>query len=210
MATFVLVHGAFHGAWCWTKLVPELERRGHRAVAFDLPGSGEDKTPIEQVTLDGYIVRVSEVILRQPEPVILVGHSLGGISITAAAEHMPDRVRKLVYLCAFILRDGESLYSIARSDHARGFGAAEGKFVGYRVLSGAANYRAQHLLQRLLRRGRRLCVRAAAAAGERAAPDAGRAHAAALRPRAARLYRNHRRPGRAAHDAAGNGREHAV
>lgn len=111
MATFVLVHGAFHGAWCWTKLVPELERRGHRAVAFDLPGGGEDKTPIEQITLESYVTRITDTVSRQPEPVMLVGHSLGGISVTAAAERVPDRIRKLVYLCAFILRDGESLYS---------------------------------------------------------------------------------------------------
>ena len=112
MATFVLVHGAFHGAWCWTKLVPELEGRGHRAVTFDLPGGGDDPTPIEQVTLDGYVSRVADVVSRQAEPVVLVGHSLGGMTITAAAERVPDRIRKLVYLCAFILRNGESLYSL--------------------------------------------------------------------------------------------------
>jgi pimeloyl-ACP methyl ester carboxylesterase len=112
MATFVLVHGAFHGAWCWVKLEPELERRGHRVVTLDLPGGGDDPTPIEQVTLGGYVSRVAEVIARQPEPVILVGHSLGGMTITATAERVPERIRKLVYLCAFILRDGESLYSL--------------------------------------------------------------------------------------------------
>ncbi len=79
MATYVLVHGAFHGAWCWTKLTPELEARGHRAVAFDLPGGGEDKTPIEQVTLDAYVERVVETVAQESERVILVGHSLGGI-----------------------------------------------------------------------------------------------------------------------------------
>ena len=46
MATFVLVHGAFHGAWCWFKLVPELEKRGQRVVAIDLPGAGDDPTPV--------------------------------------------------------------------------------------------------------------------------------------------------------------------
>ncbi len=112
MATFVLVHGAFHGAWCWTKLVPELERRGHRAVAFDLPGGGDDQTPIAKVTLDGYVSRVADAVTREADSVILVGHSLGGMSITAAAERVPERIRKLVYLSAFILRDGESLYTL--------------------------------------------------------------------------------------------------
>jgi pimeloyl-ACP methyl ester carboxylesterase len=112
MATFVLVHGAFHGAWCWTKLVPELERRGQRVVTLDLPGGGDDPTPVEQVTLEGYVARVAEVLARQAEPATLVGHSLGGITVTAAAERVPDRIRKLVYLCAFILRDGQSLYQL--------------------------------------------------------------------------------------------------
>jgi pimeloyl-ACP methyl ester carboxylesterase len=85
MAIFVLVHGAFLGAWCWTKLAPELAARGHRAVTFDLPGGGEDHTPIEQTRLDTCAARVTEEISRQSEPVILVGHSLGGISISAAA-----------------------------------------------------------------------------------------------------------------------------
>jgi pimeloyl-ACP methyl ester carboxylesterase len=112
MATFVLVHGAFHGAWCWAKLAPELAARGHRAVTFDLPGGGDDHTPIELITLDSYAARVTEEISRQSESVLLVGHSLGGISISAAAECVPDRVRLLVYLCAFILRNGESLYTL--------------------------------------------------------------------------------------------------
>jgi pimeloyl-ACP methyl ester carboxylesterase len=112
MAIFVLVHGAFHGAWCWVKLVPELERRGHRVVTLDLPGGGDDPTPIEQVTLDGYVSRVADVVARQPEPVLLVGHSLGGMTITAAAERVAERIGRLVYLCAFILRDGESLYTL--------------------------------------------------------------------------------------------------
>lgn len=112
MATFVLVHGAFHGAWCWAKLAPELAARGHRAVTFDLPGGGDDHTPIELITLDSYAARVTEEISRQSESVLLVGHSLGGISISAAAERVPDRVRLLVYLCAFILRNGESLYTL--------------------------------------------------------------------------------------------------
>lgn len=112
MAIFVLVHGAFHGAWCWTKLAPELAARGHRAVTFDLPGGGDDTTPLEQITLDGYAARITAEITRQPQPVILVGHSLGGISVTAAAERVSDRIRLLVYLSAFILRDGQSLYTL--------------------------------------------------------------------------------------------------
>jgi pimeloyl-ACP methyl ester carboxylesterase len=112
MSTFVLVHGAGHGAWCWFKLVPELEKLGHRAVTLDLPGLGEDTTPIAEVTFAGTIDRVVAAVEKEPEPVILVGHSLGGVSISATAERIPDRIRLLIYLAAFLPRDGDSVNAI--------------------------------------------------------------------------------------------------
>jgi pimeloyl-ACP methyl ester carboxylesterase len=111
-----LVHGAWHGSWCWEKVVPLLEARGHRVLAPDLPGHGADRTPIAQVSLDAYAKRVCDLIDREPEPVVLVGHSMGGIVITAAAERIPERIRMLVYLTAFLLADGESLFAVAGSD----------------------------------------------------------------------------------------------
>ena len=113
MATFVLVHGAFHGAWCFVKLVPELEARGHRALAFDLPAQGDDETPVELCSLGGNAGRIAEVVTALSEPVILVGHSLGGISIAAAAELVAERIRRLVYLCAFLPKDGDSIASLS-------------------------------------------------------------------------------------------------
>jgi pimeloyl-ACP methyl ester carboxylesterase len=115
MSTFVLVHGAGHGAWCWHKLVPELEARGHRVVTLDLPGLGDDKTPVAEVTYERTIDRVVETVSREAEPVVLVGHSLGGVSISATAEAIPDRIRLLVYLAAFLPVDGDSITSIYES-----------------------------------------------------------------------------------------------
>lgn len=118
MADFVLVHGACHGAWCWAKLIPELEALGHKATAIDLPGLGEDKTPAEDVTFDMTIGRVVDLLQKQPEPVILVGHSLGGVSITAAAERAPEAIRRLVYLTAALPSNGltlDQLYASANT-----------------------------------------------------------------------------------------------
>lgn len=115
MATFVLVHGAGHGAWCWFKLVPELEALGHRAVTLDLPALGDDTTPISEVTYEGTIDRVVDVVKAEREPVILVGHSLGGVSISATAERIPDRIQLLVYLTAFLPLDGDSVTAIYES-----------------------------------------------------------------------------------------------
>jgi pimeloyl-ACP methyl ester carboxylesterase len=97
------------------KLVPELEILGHKGVTLDLPGLGEDRTPIAEVTLSRNVDRVASVIDRQAEPVVLLGHSLGGATITATAEWVPDHIRVLVYLTAFLPRDGESINMLTSS-----------------------------------------------------------------------------------------------
>lgn len=109
MATFLLIHGAFHGAWCWERIVPLLEAAGHRAIAPDLPGVGADPTPIAAVTLDLWAERVADIARRQAEPVILVGHSRGGIVISCAAERAAENIHELVYISAFLLPDGRTM-----------------------------------------------------------------------------------------------------
>lgn len=117
--TFVLVHGAWLGAWCWDQVKPLLAAAGHEVVVLDLPGSGADRTPNAQVTLQGYTDRVVETINAQVQPVILVGHSMGGIVISQANEVVPDRVEKLVYISAYLLQAGESLYGKTQeTEHA--------------------------------------------------------------------------------------------
>ncbi|MDA0769025.1 MAG: alpha/beta fold hydrolase [Chloroflexi bacterium] len=108
MSTYVLIHGAYHGGWCWDKVVPLLEAAGHKAVAPDLPSHGQDRTPIGEVTLDAYARRACEVAGAQGEPVILVGHSMGGRVITQAAEYCPGSINTLVYLTAALLKSGKS------------------------------------------------------------------------------------------------------
>ncbi len=110
MSTYVLVHGAWHGAWCWQRVTPRLQAQGHTVLSPDLPGSGEDKTPIQDVTLKAYADRICAVIDGVPEPVVLVGHSLGGMVISQTAEYMPDKIKVLVYACAFLLKNGQSRF----------------------------------------------------------------------------------------------------
>jgi pimeloyl-ACP methyl ester carboxylesterase len=116
MSVYVLIHGAWHGRWCWDKVVPLLEREGHKVIAPDLPGHGNDKTPISEISLQAYADRVCEVLDAQSEPVILVGHSMGGVVITQVAEHRPEKIKKLVYLTAFLLQNGEFLLQYAEPD----------------------------------------------------------------------------------------------
>lgn len=118
MATFVLVHGAWHGAWCWDRARRQIEERGHRALALDLPGHGGDTTPGASVTLDAYVDAICGALDDQPEPVIVVGHSLGGVWISAAAERSSERIRRLVYVAGLLLPDGESILSFVQKNQA--------------------------------------------------------------------------------------------
>ena len=108
MTTFLFVHGVMHGAWCWYKVIPLLEQQGHKAIAIDSPGHGADRTPIADISFDAYVKKICDVIDEQNEPVVLVGHSFGGMLITQAAELRPDKVQHLVYLAAMAPRNGEA------------------------------------------------------------------------------------------------------
>lgn len=106
MAEFLLVHGACHGAWCWEQVIPLLQAAGHQARAIDLPGHGADKTPLAEVTLARYAQAVADACGNRT---VLVGHSMGGYAISAAACLVPEKIARLVYVCAYVPEDGLSL-----------------------------------------------------------------------------------------------------
>jgi pimeloyl-ACP methyl ester carboxylesterase len=114
MARFILVHGAFVGGWCWEPLLPLLDQLGHEANAPDLPGSGADQTPFGDVTLDACAERVCDLLASSEDPAIVVGHGMGGMVITQAAAFSPERIARLVYLAAFLPRDGQSLLDLLK------------------------------------------------------------------------------------------------
>jgi pimeloyl-ACP methyl ester carboxylesterase len=121
MARFVLVHGAFHGAWCWEPLVAELSGTyGHAVSTFDLPGAGDDPTPVAEVTLDAYAQRICDALAEEPEPVVLVAHSMGGVAATQAAARCPERIARLVYVAAFLPGDGQSLVDLTKLPEGAG------------------------------------------------------------------------------------------
>lgn len=108
MAVFILVHGACNGGWCWEKVVPLLEARGHKVCAPDLPGMGKDQTPPANVTLADNVEKISRLLDKQEEPVILVGHSLGGITVSQVAEARRRKLKALVYVCGLLPPSGKS------------------------------------------------------------------------------------------------------
>jgi pimeloyl-ACP methyl ester carboxylesterase len=121
--TVVLVHGAWHGAWCWERVVPGLADRGVEVTAIDLPGHGDD--PGSLTDLHGDAQRVREVLDAGTGPVLLVGHSYGGAVISEAGGH--DRVRELVFLAALPLDADETCLSAATSDPATAAISHEGR-----------------------------------------------------------------------------------
>jgi pimeloyl-ACP methyl ester carboxylesterase len=116
MATYVLIHGAWLGAWCWNSTKALLEKAGHHVIAIDLPGHGDDQTPVASITLDTFVDRVGQTLTAQSEPVILVGHSMGGIVLSQTAEKYPDSIERLVYVAAYLLQSGESLLQVGNTD----------------------------------------------------------------------------------------------
>lgn len=116
MSNFVLVHGSWHGAWCWYKIVPRLRALGHYVEVVDLPGHGRDRTDPATITLDDYVDTIGAAVVRAPGKVTLVAHSRGGIPTSQAAERHHERIEHLVYLAAYLLADGETVLDHAVHD----------------------------------------------------------------------------------------------
>lgn len=143
-SAFVLVHGAWHGAWCYERIIPLLAAKGHVAVARDLPAHGlnakfpaayftrplnpaafgTEPSPVAATKLDDYVASilatVDEVRALGFDKVILVGHSMGGVAITAAAERAPEKIAAIVYLTAFMPQSGVPAISYIQSPENKG------------------------------------------------------------------------------------------
>jgi pimeloyl-ACP methyl ester carboxylesterase len=141
---FVLVHGSWHGAWCFGRITPYLERAGHAVVAPDLPGHGlnarfprsyghrpldaaqfaSEKSLIADETLADYATTVAAAVEHAYSlgggPVILLGHSMGGLPITLVGEAIPQKIKKIVYLTAFMMPDGTSVGTFATDPQGEG------------------------------------------------------------------------------------------
>jgi len=113
-ATVVLVHGAWHGAWCWERVVARLTAAGVPTIAIDLPGHGADDGPLGDLHVDA--ARVRQALGTAAGPVVLVGHSYGGAVITEAGDY--PAVSELVYLAALTLDTGETCGSAAAGEAA--------------------------------------------------------------------------------------------
>lgn len=120
--TFVLVHGAWHGGWCWREVRAFLEAAGHRVFTPTQTGLGERSHLLRRdITLDTFIEDIVQVIrFEQLEDIVLVGHSFGGLAISGVADRMPERLRHLVYLDSMLLENGQSPFDTLSTEVVEG------------------------------------------------------------------------------------------
>jgi pimeloyl-ACP methyl ester carboxylesterase len=113
--TFVLVHGSWHGGWCWRRVADELERRGHKVYTPTLTGLGERSHLISGlVDLNTHITDVVNVVnFENLQDVVLVGHSYAGMVLTGVAEQIRDKIASIIYLDAFLPENGDMLVNLA-------------------------------------------------------------------------------------------------
>ena len=119
--TFLLIHGAWEGAWSWKETTAYLEKNGHTVKAIDLPGHGDDKTPTSEINMALYANRVKDELIKIKGQVILVGHSFGGFVISQVAEEMPEKIEKLVYVASAMPYKGKTAVEVFQEDEASEF-----------------------------------------------------------------------------------------
>eukprot|EP01018_Ginkgo_biloba_P013067 Gb_40808 [translate_table: standard] len=109
---FVFVHGAMHGAWCWYKIVDLLQRDGHQVTALDLKSAGTSPVAVDSIkSFEEYNLPLMDFLASLPptEKIVLVGHSLGGVSVAYASEAFPHNIAVAVYVTALMFRGGDRL-----------------------------------------------------------------------------------------------------
>jgi pimeloyl-ACP methyl ester carboxylesterase len=116
--TYVLVHGAWHGGWCWREVGARLRNMGHRVSTPTQTGVGERKHLMSKdITLSTFTADIiNHIEAEELTDIILVGHSFGGTSITGVADKIRDRIRHLIYLDSTILENGQTVFSILPRD----------------------------------------------------------------------------------------------
>jgi pimeloyl-ACP methyl ester carboxylesterase len=119
--TFVIVHGAFQNAASWQQVSDALKSEGHTVVTVDLPGRNALGANAKAISISQYSDAVLAAINKSSEPVTLIGHSFGGITISLVGLSVPERIKKLVYIAAYVPVSGESMQSLAATDKENGF-----------------------------------------------------------------------------------------
>jgi len=133
METIVLVHGAWSDVSAWDATIPLLKSKGYEVIAVNLPGHGRDTTSFAGIDFQSY-VKIVESAIGDRKNVLLLGHSMAGLIISQVAEEIPGQIKELIYLAAYLPKNGESLLSLAQQDA----GSHTGKYLTIDKEHGAA------------------------------------------------------------------------
>jgi pimeloyl-ACP methyl ester carboxylesterase len=116
MKHLLLIHGAWGGAWVYEETLSRLRELGHKATAIDLPGHGQNKASIPEVTMEAYVQTVVDAVEAIEGQVVLAGHSLAGAVVSQVAERIPHKIERLIYVAAILPKNGDSALGIMQSD----------------------------------------------------------------------------------------------
>ena len=120
---FLLIHGAWHGGWCWNGVIEEIEKAGHTAEAPTMPGHHPDDDR-SKIQFDDYVDKIISVLIQKTAPVVLVGHSSAGFLIQVSAPKVPNKIAQLIFLNAFILPNDKSQFDLVPPEAAEGMTSA--------------------------------------------------------------------------------------
>jgi pimeloyl-ACP methyl ester carboxylesterase len=113
-STYILIHGAWHGSWCYKDIASLLIESGQTVIVPDLPGrSGSSTDNLKNINLNTYVDFITDLVKQQNSPVTLVGHSMAGVIISQVAENIPEKIEHLIYISAFIPENGQSFLDAA-------------------------------------------------------------------------------------------------
>ncbi len=120
---FILIHGAWHGGWCWDGVIEKLKNAGHTAEAPTLPGHHPEDDR-SNIGLNDYVDKIVGILKQQTDSVVLVGHSSAGFLLQEAAPKSADKISHLIFLNAFILPNGKSQFDLVPPEVSEGMTAA--------------------------------------------------------------------------------------
>lgn len=116
----LLLHGAWHAGATWDAVATPLRQRGFEVLTPDLPGHGTNEVPSQKVSLRHYVDAVHKLLQSLASPAIVVGHSMAGMVLAQSTSNFPELIREAIYLCAYLPRDGESVFDLIALERGEG------------------------------------------------------------------------------------------